>query len=184
MSPVNPFLEDSDDEYSFGNQNQAKAESKRSNLLNEAKTISQRKLESTQRQLSRQGEQLRNIDSKLESMEENLKDSQKNIDGMGSFFRSLFSFKKSAPSVSPVRKESEKPLTQTGVTHSVVEETGDLDSNVGLISSGVSRLRGLALGLNEEIEQQNKQLDKINNRSAMVNHQLSTQETKIKKLMK
>ncbi|XP_029654024.1 synaptosomal-associated protein 25-A-like [Octopus sinensis] len=213
MSSKNPFLNSSDDEdYKFGNTNKAKAETRRSELLDQAKSMNQRKIESTQRtlalinesevvgistaevsltffisqQLSQQGEQLRNIDAKLGMMDENLNESQKNLNGMNSFFRSFFSPKKSKISSTTVNQkntESKSSFVQNDPPQIQTTGTSDLDDNLGMIASGIGRLKGLAIGLNDEIDQQNKDLVKLNSKTAKIDLKLSSQQAQIKKII-
>ncbi|GFN92818.1 synaptosomal-associated protein 29 [Plakobranchus ocellatus] len=68
------------------------------------------------------------------------------------------------------------------VTRSARED--ELDFNLGMMSDGMSRLKGLALGLGDEIERQNEQLDRINVKVGDTDDLLSNQNRQMRKILK
>uniref|UniRef100_A0A0B7AR90 t-SNARE coiled-coil homology domain-containing protein n=1 Tax=Arion vulgaris TaxID=1028688 RepID=A0A0B7AR90_9EUPU len=68
------------------------------------------------------------------------------------------------------------------VTRSAREE--EIDSNLGLMSDGMSRLKGLAMGLGDEIERQNEQLDRELIKVDRTDQLISHQNTQMKKILK
>ncbi|KAH9525486.1 Synaptosomal-associated protein 29 [Bulinus truncatus] len=70
----------------------------------------------------------------------------------------------------------------TPVTRSAREE--EVDQNLALMCDGMSRLKGLAMGLGEEIEKQNDQLDRINTKVDSTDVLLSHQNTQMRRILK
>lgn len=54
----------------------------------------------------------------------------------------------------------------------------------GLMSEGMSRLKGLAVGLGDEIERQNEQLDRINVKADRTDELLTHQNSQMRKILK
>ena len=56
---------------------------------------------------------------------------------------------------------------------------------LGLISDGLSKLKGLAIGLGGEIERQNEQIEtKINPQMDKLNYNIDNQNTQMKKILR
>ncbi|KAI8749260.1 synaptosomal-associated protein 29 [Biomphalaria glabrata] len=70
----------------------------------------------------------------------------------------------------------------TPVTRSAREE--EVDQNLALMGDGMSRLKSLALGLGDEIEKQNEQLDRINTKVDSTDILLGHQNTQMKRILK
>ncbi|CAL1539257.1 unnamed protein product [Lymnaea stagnalis] len=70
----------------------------------------------------------------------------------------------------------------TPVTRSAREE--EVDQNLSLMCDGMSRLKGLALGLGDEIQRQNDQLDRINVKVDSTDVLLSHQNTQMRGILK
>ncbi|KAK0058807.1 synaptosomal-associated protein 29 [Biomphalaria pfeifferi] len=70
----------------------------------------------------------------------------------------------------------------TPVTRSGREE--EVDQNLALMGDGMSRLKSLALGLGDEIEKQNEQLDRINTKVDSTDILLGHQNTQMKRILK
>ncbi|CAG5127273.1 unnamed protein product [Candidula unifasciata] len=68
------------------------------------------------------------------------------------------------------------------VTGSAREE--EIDSNLGMMYDGMSRLKGLALGLGDEIERQNEQLDRINVKVEKTDVLITNQNTQMRRILK
>jgi synaptosomal-associated protein 29 len=68
------------------------------------------------------------------------------------------------------------------VTRSGREE--EIDSNLGQMLHGMTRLKGLAVGLGDEIERQNEQLDRINVKVEKTDQLLTHQNTQMKRILK
>ncbi|GFS20088.1 synaptosomal-associated protein 29 [Elysia marginata] len=68
------------------------------------------------------------------------------------------------------------------VTRSARED--ELDFNLGMMSEGMSRLKGLAQGLGDEIERQNDQLDRINVKVDNTDDLLSNQNRQMRRILK
>nr|KAG5707029.1 hypothetical protein BaRGS_019634 [Batillaria attramentaria] len=68
------------------------------------------------------------------------------------------------------------------ITRSAREE--ELDRNLGMMSDGMSRLKGLALGLGDEIETQNQQLDRITPKVDKSNVLLEHQNQQMGRILK
>ncbi|XP_041349026.1 synaptosomal-associated protein 29-like [Gigantopelta aegis] len=74
-----------------------------------------------------------------------------------------------------------QPMLQR-VTNSAQED--EVDENLALMCDGMSRLKGLALGLGDEIEQQNEQLDRINVKATKADSTLDIQNRQMRKILK
>ncbi|GIY84826.1 synaptosomal-associated protein 29 [Caerostris darwini] len=59
-----------------------------------------------------------------------------------------------------------------------------LDKNLEFMSMGLGRLKNLAIGLNEEIEQQNDMIDTIHNKADKADETLEYQNRQIKRILK
>lgn len=68
------------------------------------------------------------------------------------------------------------------VTHSAREE--QLNENLGEISNGLTTLKGLALGLGDEIERQNNQLDRLGPKVGKANDRLEHQNKQMKTILR
>lgn len=68
------------------------------------------------------------------------------------------------------------------VTHSAREE--QLNENLGEISNGLTTLKGLALGLGDEIERQNNQLDRLGPKVGKANDHLEHQNKQMKTILR
>ncbi|XP_059141307.1 synaptosomal-associated protein 29-like [Physella acuta] len=68
------------------------------------------------------------------------------------------------------------------ITRSAREE--EVDQNLALMSDGMSRLKNLAMGLGDEIERQNEQLDRINIKVDKTDELLGHQNTQMRKILK
>lgn len=70
----------------------------------------------------------------------------------------------------------------TPITHSAREE--QLNENLGQISDGLTTLKGLALGLGDEIERQNTQLDRLGPKVGKANDLLENQNKQMKTILR
>ncbi|XP_014671840.1 PREDICTED: synaptosomal-associated protein 29-like [Priapulus caudatus] len=59
----------------------------------------------------------------------------------------------------------------------------EIDSNLGEMSEGMLRLRGLALGMQDEIDDQNEMLDKITNKTESADMEVARQNRQMKKIL-
>lgn len=76
------------------------------------------------------------------------------------------------------RKQMIQPVTNS-------HREKEIDENLGLMSDGISKLKGLALGLGGEIERQNEQIEtKINPQMDKLNYNLENQNTQMKKILR
>lgn len=76
------------------------------------------------------------------------------------------------------RKQMIQPVTNS-------HREKEIDENLGLMSDGLSKLKGLALGLGGEIERQNEQIEtKINPQMDKLNYNLDNQNTQMKKILR
>lgn len=80
--------------------------------------------------------------------------------------------------LSPVKTPS--PVA-TKSTDNVEEK---LDKNLEFMSMGLGRLKNLAIGLNDEIEQQNEMIDRIHNKADKADETLEYQNRQIKRILK
>jgi len=61
---------------------------------------------------------------------------------------------------------------------------GRIEQNLDHLSMGLGRLKNLAIGLNEEMEQQNDMIDTINNKADKADESLEYQNRQIKRILK
>ncbi|GFQ89837.1 synaptosomal-associated protein 29 [Trichonephila clavata] len=80
--------------------------------------------------------------------------------------------------LSPVKTPS--PVA-TKSTNNIEEK---LDKNLEFMSMGLGRLKNLAIGLNDEIEQQNEMIDTIHNKADKADETLEYQNRQIKRILK
>ncbi|GFU31293.1 synaptosomal-associated protein 29 [Nephila pilipes] len=80
--------------------------------------------------------------------------------------------------LSPVKTPS--PVA-TKSTNNIEEK---LDKNLEFMSMGLGRLKNLAIGLNDEIEQQNEMIDLIHNKADKADETLEYQNRQIKRILK
>ncbi|TGZ72216.1 hypothetical protein CRM22_002225 [Opisthorchis felineus] len=154
-------------------------------------------------ELLNQGEKLSRAERRLDDISQLQKDSQRQLNTLSSVFggiRNWFSRKPPAP-VEPAPAPLPTPAPSTGFKSSLqapswgsqlpnnqmVSEraTGDSDyeRNLNLMSDGMSRLKGLAQGMNEELRAQNEQLDRMAPRINSINETMSKQNQQMNKLL-
>ncbi|XP_035218418.1 synaptosomal-associated protein 29-like [Stegodyphus dumicola] len=73
------------------------------------------------------------------------------------------------------------PSASSGFSSNIEEK---LDKNLEFMSLGLGRLKNLAIGLNEEIEQQNEMIDVIHNKADKADETLEYQNRQIKRILK
>lgn len=76
------------------------------------------------------------------------------------------------------RKQMIQPVTNS-------HREKEVDENLGLMSDGISKLKGLAMGLGDEIERQNRQIDdRINPQMDKLNLNLENQNKQMKNILR
>ncbi|KAL3858025.1 hypothetical protein ACJMK2_012641 [Sinanodonta woodiana] len=83
-------------------------------------------------------------------------------------------------------KKPEEPSTSEPILRSVThsEKEKQTDKNLDLISGGLSRLKGLAINLGDEIERQNEQLDRIDPLVERANIKMTDQNKQMRHILK
>lgn len=167
----------------------------------------------TAEELARQREQLEKTNRQLDEMKATLSFSQKQINGIKSIFGSLknhFSGQKnyspaqsssamineeilsSAVNATPDEKYSHHPTTRLRNDDNQGEQKQQtnagtfnqrLENNLTDISQSLSRLHGMAIGLNLEIDQSNGLIDKIDEKVDISSMQIRKLNTDMKKLL-
>ncbi|KAF5400796.1 Synaptosomal-associated protein 29 [Paragonimus heterotremus] len=165
----------------------------------------------TATELLEQGEKLARAEQQLDDISHLQKESQRHINVVSSVFgglRNLFSRKQSAPSIRPIESSKPQPrLTDhTSALKSTVQSSSfsspalagentfvqgnqpagtasDFDRNLSLMSDGMSRLKGLAQGMNEELRVQNDRLERMTPRVDCINDTMSKQNQQMNKLL-
>ncbi|GFQ96511.1 synaptosomal-associated protein 29 [Trichonephila clavata] len=162
----------------------------------------------TAEELVKQREQLENIEENLDFINSTMRTSQKHINSLKSIFGGIKNyFSKGGqqdPTVSiPVDVSERKHSTAlnntidnlksdtrliktpspvaTKSTNNIEEK---LDKNLEFMSMGLGRLKNLAIGLNDEIEQQNEMIDTIHNKADKADETLEYQNRQIKRILK
>lgn len=167
----------------------------------------------TAEELAKQREQLENTSKQLDDINSTLRFSQKHLNGLKSVFGGLKNYlsgqksmeqqQNTARSNSSVKvneiPSKEKPSYET---HPVARLRGDdgygygqqttskssgfndqLDKNLDAMGSSLSRLKGLATDLNQEIEEQNDLIDNITNKVEDVDLKIGRQNRDMNKLL-
>jgi len=75
-------------------------------------------------------------------------------------------------------------LPSTGAGHRSRDIDRQLDENLGELGLGLSRLKGLALGLGEEIEQQNEIIEKITTKAERSEDTIQYQNRQMRNILK
>jgi synaptosomal-associated protein 29 len=168
----------------------------------------------TAEELSRQGEKLDNVEHKLDGMNSTLNQTQRNLNNIKSIFggvKNWWSGKKEAPKptvggakpASPVPGSSPNGPTAGGKDMRNHPAMGLRDGsrsdgmampedpyeretidNLDEMSSGLGRLKHLALGLGDELERQNSQIERITHKSEVVKPKIDDQNRQMKQLLK
>nr|QQY02461.1 synaptosomal-associated protein [Cryptocotyle lingua] len=157
----------------------------------------------TAAELVNQGEKLSRAERRLDDIGHLQKDSQRQLNTLSSVFggvRNWFSRKPSIPAESaPAPVQSTTPssglksslqapswsgqlTTDQPVTESATGDS-DFEKNLNLMSDGMSRLKGLAQGMNEELRVQNEQLDRMAPRINSINETMNKQNQQMHKLL-
>ncbi|THD23634.1 Synaptosomal-associated protein 29 [Fasciola hepatica] len=164
----------------------------------------------TANELLEQGEKLSRAEQQLDEISHLQKDSQRQINTLSSVFgglKTFFSRKQSTPSgpttaTSTNPRPNEPARSTSSLRHSVSSQPTwsaslpaqedfapsrqndtEFERNLGLMSDGVSRLKGLAQGLNEELRLQNEQLDRMAPRVDSVTDTMTRQNQQMNKLL-
>ncbi|CAL8084003.1 unnamed protein product [Calicophoron daubneyi] len=161
----------------------------------------------TAAELSEQGEKLARAERRLDDITELQKDSQRQINSLSSLFgglKNMFNRKPSQPANPAQEFSHEKPtraaessglketlhtnystptLTSYTSEFKAQSERTDFDRNLSLMSDGMSRLKELAQGMNEELRVQNDRLDRMGPRVENITGTMSKQNQQMNKLL-
>jgi len=162
----------------------------------------------TAEELSRQKEQLLNTEQKLDDINSTLRNSEKHIQGIRSVFgsiRNYFSGHKTtlpppshpAPQMPSSRSTGSIGQQQVYQEHhpglrnkpGLVENTPAsvdeaLDRNLDDMASGLARLKGLAEGLNTELNEHNDILNRVSDKTEVVGFKVDKQNKDMTKILK
>jgi len=166
----------------------------------------------TAEELSRQKEQLLKTEQKLDEINSTLRNSEKHIQGVRSIFgsiRNYFSGHSTAPA--PASNIQAPTLTTSNSTGSVsvpqhqayhdhhpglrnkaglvqqkpaMSVDDALDRNLDDMASGLARLKGLAEGLNSELNEHNDILDRVSDKTEVVGFKVDKQNKDMNKILK
>lgn len=78
----------------------------------------------------------------------------------------------------------EQVISPTASSRFANDVDGKIDQNIDHLAFGLGRLKNLAIGLNEEIEQQNDMIDAIHNKADKADETLEYQNRQIKRILK
>lgn len=173
-------------------------------LLRETEQVGQ----ATATELVKQREQLEKTRDQLESINTSLKFSQRHLNGIKSIFGGLKNYlsgKTDEPKMSPSSSNSEmsSPLPSpeerfnshptTRLRNDPIQQqqqqqvsgnfNKQLDRNLDEMCSSLSRLKGLAIDLNQEIDTQNVLIDDITNRVEDVDVKIGRQNKDMNKIL-
>lgn len=162
----------------------------------------------TAQELIEQGEKLDRAEQRLNDIENLQKDSQKKINTLSSVFgglKNIFSRRQSQPVQpvsTPVSREAPQSRStlkqscqvdsnlnqqlQTTVFDSSSNQAltdNEFNRNLSLMSDGMSRLKNLAQGLNDELRTQNSQLDRMAPRIDRVTDTITNQNRQMNNLL-
>jgi len=159
-------------------------------------------------ELSRQKEQLMRTEQRLDDINHTLRNSEKHIQGIKSVFgsiRNYFSGRNTSAvpsgttslppsqSVSQMDALQQNPeyqdhhpglTTRPGlVQKQTVDVDAALDKNLDDMASGLARLKGLARGLNDELNDQNDLIDRVNVKTENVKFKVDRQNKDMNKIL-
>ncbi|CAH8491175.1 unnamed protein product [Dicrocoelium dendriticum] len=159
----------------------------------------------TATELVYQGEKLQRAEQRLDDISQLQKDSQRQINTLSSVFGGIKNFFSRKQPVTTAQfggsgsKENvaqERPPAQTTVqnkprtntrTDQITDRSAgsqsDFDSNLVLMSDGVSRLKNLAEGMNEELRAQNERLERMAPRVEAVTGTMARQNQQMNRLL-
>lgn len=168
----------------------------------------------TVEELSRQGEKLDNVEGKLDGMNSTLTQTQRNLNNIKSIFGGIKNWwgggKPADPKKRPTSSQSAKGDIKTEKEPEKVQKDTrnhphaaankakeriaqrhyddpyerELNDNLGEMQTGVGRLRQLALDLGSEMDRQNKQIDRLQHKTDIVNPKIKSQQRQMDIIMK